>query len=142
MTAITRPSLLERIMSLPTPLSHQLHVVEYIQSPDMHTITFRCRGDLSALCHNYPSCKCDYWTTSHQHQVSAHAECWIQSHFAGEYPAIVYEGDDTEHPDDGKYGLVRPRYSHTGFVSAYMSIGIMHWHWISYPVTPGETVGN
>jgi len=96
---------------------------------DTDSLTFTCRGDDTAKCHNYPGCDCETWSDSHRHSTVLHAVCWMQDWFdAG---AASYDGDDNIDCND--HGSCPP-VSGSGLVTTAFEDEYILWSWVDEPV--------
>jgi len=99
-----------------------LHHVTF--AADTDTLTFTCRGDDTAKCHNYPDCDCGTWSDDHQHPAVPRDRCWMQDWF--DNLAVSYD-DEYDHNDDG-YG---PTVSGSGLVQTTFEQDYILWSWLT-----------
>lgn len=97
---------------------------------DTDTLTFTCRGDDTAKCHNYPGCDCETWSDDHQHPAVLHAACWMQDWFDAD--GVSYDGEDDV--DCGDHGSCPP-VSHSGLVETAFEDEYILWSWADASVT-------
>ena len=100
-----------------------LHHVTF--AADTDTLTFTCRGDDTAKCHNYPDCDCETWSDDHQHPAVPRDRCWMQDWFDNN--AASYDGDDNIDCND--HGSCPP-VSGSGPVETAFEDEYILWSWV------------
>ncbi|WP_029923897.1 hypothetical protein [Nocardia otitidiscaviarum] len=84
-------------------MTEHLHTATITGTEDRPRIEFRCAGDRTAECHQYPDCRCESWVRGeHEHPFVSHDECWLVSWFDNAddggvepMPEYLSEGDIT-----------------------------------------------
>jgi hypothetical protein len=102
--------------------SDSLHHVTF--DADTDTLTFTCRGEDTAKCHNYPGCECETWSDDHEHPAVPQVQCWMQDWFdAG---GVSYDGEDNV--DCGDHGSCPPA-SRSDLVKTAFEDEYILWSW-------------
>lgn len=78
------------------------HTVQIGGTKDRPTVEFRCHGDRTARCHNFPDCECETWELQeHRHPEVPHEHCWMRDWFTS--GAVTPQGGEYHDLADAGY---------------------------------------
>lgn len=102
-------------------MSSATHTIDF--NVEGGELKFRCHGDETSDCHQYPNCHCEWWGDDHEHPKVPHGHCWMDEWFANE--GTEYTGDDGETNTFG----TRPTKSRTGPITTDFQVDYLEWNW-------------